>query len=146
MRTRVLPRTQLRAGLLLAVTLTACGRTMNSSLTGTSPSAVPDVFECVKNQLKALGYSQTSIDAEANRIAAKKYDETVRRPDTQFRRMVDRLEIEIAPGAEGAVTTLEVTARTFAELTTQRGPTEQQERTSVQADSAAQAVVQQCGR
>jgi hypothetical protein len=147
MRMRALLPDHFGAGLLVAATLSACvGSSMHSSVTGTSPAPVPDVFECVKSQLKPLGYSQSSIDTDEHRLNAKKYDETVRRPDVQFRRMVDRLEIEVAPASEGAVTSLSVTARTFAELSTQRGPTEEQEKTSAAADSAAQTILRQCGR
>jgi hypothetical protein len=136
-----------RSGLLIAATLTACvGHPLGTTATGTSPAPVPDVFDCVKGQLKSLGYNQTSIDVAEYRITAKKYDETVRRPDVTFRRVVDRLEIQVAPGSAGAITTVEVDANTFAEMTTQRGPTEVQERTSPDAEAAAQTIVQQCGQ
>jgi hypothetical protein len=130
---------------LLAAALVACGHAYGASAAGTSPNPVPDVFECVKTQLKAIGYSQTSLDATENRITARKFDETVRRPDVNFRRMVERLEILVSPGSGGAITTLEVTAHTFAELTTQRGPTEIEERTSTQAAADAQTLVKKCG-
>jgi hypothetical protein len=143
---RALLPSSILSGLLLAAILTACGKAFGTTQTGTSPAPVPDAFECVKTQLKALGYSQTSIDATENRITAKKYDQTVRRPDVNFRRMVERLEAEVAPGSGGAVTTVEVTAHTFAELTTQRGPTELEERTSTQAAADAQTIVQKCGQ
>ena len=104
------------------------------------------MFACAKDQLKALDYSQSSIDLAENRITARKYDETVRRPDVTFRRIVDRIEIEVTPGAGQAITSLSVTARTFAELTTQRGPTEVQERTSPEAAAAAQTILQKCGQ
>ena len=133
--------------LLLGTGLAACvGGTRTTSLTATSPAPSPDVFACVKDQLRALDFGQSSIDVAEYRITARKFDETVRRPDVNFRRLVDRLEVEVAPGSGGAVTTLTVTARTFAELTTQRGPTEEQERTSEQAKAAAETLVQKCGQ
>ncbi len=130
--------------LVTAVLLAGCGGAMTTTLTGTSPVPTPDAFACVRGQLKALDFRQSSLDNNENRVTARQYDETVRRPDVSFRRLVDRLEIEVAPGADGAVTTLTVKASTFAELTTQRGPTEVQERTSERARTAAEAIVKKC--
>jgi hypothetical protein len=117
-----------------------------TTLTATSPSPAPDVFQCARNQLKAVKFDQSSIDVGAQRVMARRYDEAVRRPDVQFRRIVDRLEIEAVPSGEDAVTTLEITARTFGEYTTQRGPTETQEKTSDTALAAAQTILQKCSR
>jgi hypothetical protein len=134
--------------LLTTLLATGCvGGQMTSSYMAASPSATPDVFACVRGQLKANRFDQTSIDVNDNRLTARKYDETVRRPDVSFRRLVDRLEIEVAPGAGGdTVTTVSVKARTFAETVNQRGPTETQERTSESARAAAQTIVDKCGR
>jgi hypothetical protein len=110
-----------------------------------SPSPTPDVFTCVRGQLKANKFDQTSIDVNENRLTARKYDEKVRRPDVSFRRLVDRLEIEVAPGTGGdSVSTVSINARTFAETVTQRGPTETQERTSQTAQTAAQTILDKC--
>jgi hypothetical protein len=92
-----------------------------------------------------LGFDQSSIDTRDLRLNARRLDENVRRPDVQFRRIVDRLEIEAKPGGGDAVTNLSVTPRTFAEYTTQRGPTEVQERTSPVAQDAAQKLIERCG-
>jgi hypothetical protein len=104
------------------------------------------VFQCARDQLKQIQFDQSSIDLDARRLNARRLDETVRRPDVQFRRVVDRLEIEATPSAEGPATTLEVTARTFGEYVTQRGPTETQEKTSERALSAAQTILQKCSQ
>jgi hypothetical protein len=114
------------------------------TLITTSPSPAPDVFQCARNQLKAVKFTQSSIDLDAQRVTARRYDETVRRPDVQFRRLVNRLEIQAVPSGGDAVTTLEVTARTFGEYVTQRGPTETQEKTSDTALAAAQTILQKC--
>jgi len=116
------------------------------TLTATSPAPAPDVFQCARDQLKAIRFDQSSIDLDARRITARRYDENARRPDVQFRRVIDRLEIEAVPATGAAVTTLEVTARTFGEYTTQRGPTENQEKTSETALTAAQTILQKCSR
>lgn len=116
-----------------------------TTLTASSPSPAPDVFECTRAQIKALGFDQSSIDLKEQRLNARRFDEDTRRPDVQFRRIVDRLEIEAKPGSGNAITTLTVTPRTFGEYTTQRGPTETQERTSPTAQEAAQKLIERCG-
>ena len=140
----------LRPSNLVVVLLTGAagcaGGSLTTTATQTSPAAAPDAFSCVRKQLGAVGFSQTSYDAERLRVAARRFDETQRRPDTQFRRMVDRLEIEVAPGTGEALSTITVQASTFAELTTQRGPTEVQERASETARAAAETILRECGR
>lgn len=121
------------------------GGTMDQSVSTASPVPAPDAFACARDQIKAVGFTQSSYDTEELRVTARKHNETVRRPDVNFRRMVDRLEIEVAPGAGGEVSRITVVAKTFAELTTHRGPTEEQERTSETARSAAQTIIQKCG-
>jgi len=134
------------ACLVAASVLAGCSNApLATTLTASSPSPAPDVFQCARNQLKAIKYAQSSIDIDGQRLNARRVDDTQRRPDVQFRRIVDRLEIEAVPASGGAVTTLKVTARTFAEYTTQRGPTEVEERTSEAARRAAQAMIDRCG-
>jgi hypothetical protein len=82
---------------------------------------------------------------DAHRVTARRYDETVRRADVRFRRMVDVLEIEVRADATGQ-TALAVQSKTFAEFFTERGPTFVQEETSEGARAAGQAVLEACGR
>ncbi|MEO8523062.1 MAG: hypothetical protein ABI603_16980, partial [Acidobacteriota bacterium] len=102
--------------LLLAA---ACGANtpLATTLSANSPSPAPDVFACARTQLKAVNFDQTSVDLQDYRLNGKQYDEAVRRADVNFRRLVNRLEIEAKPGTDGAVSMLKVTARTFAEYT-----------------------------
>ena len=72
------------------------------------------------------------------RLTARKNDDKARRPDTQFRRVVDRIEFEVRPGTGGRVTEITGEAKTFAEYSTQRGPTEEQEKTSETAQHGGQ--------
>jgi hypothetical protein len=126
--------------------LAACSNApLTTSLTAASPAPAPDVFACVRQQIKAIDFTQTSVDLAEQRVTARRYDETQRRSNTQFRRVVDRLEVEAAPSGGATPTTLKVEARTFAEYATQRGPTEEQERTSETANRAAQTLVDRCG-
>ena len=136
---RVSPR------LLAVCTLAACSNApLATTVTTPSPLPAPDVFQCTRNNLKAIDFGQTSYDVEANRLTARRFDYDERRPDVTFRRVVDRLEVQAVPGQGDAVTTLEITARTFAEYTTQRGPTEVEERASETALAAANKLLQRC--
>ncbi|HEY9504326.1 MAG TPA: hypothetical protein VIQ27_00030 [Gemmatimonadales bacterium] len=133
--------------LSIGLALAGCaGGVRTTSLSGTSPTPAPDAFECLRNQLKSVGFAQTSYDTDGLRITARKFDETVRRPDVTFRRLVDRLEIQVAPGTGEAVTSIAVDAKTFAEYNTHRGPTEEQEKTSATARTAAQTLIQKCSQ
>ena len=146
--TRILmrPRSRLIPLLLGAVIAGCVGGTRTASLTGTSPAPAPDAFACVRDQLKTVSFAQTSYDVDQLRVTARRFDDTQRRPDVQFRRIVDRLDIEVAPGTGDAVTNIKVDAKTFAEYTTHRGPTEEQEKTSETARAAAQTILQKCSQ
>ena len=138
-------RSRLVAALL--VSLVGCvGGPLAARIEGTSPVAAPDAFACVRGQLKTVGFTESSSDADELRVTARKFDEKQRRPDVQFRRIVDRLEIDVGPASNGALTNITVDAKTFAELTTQRGPTEVQEKTSDTAREAGQTILQKCSQ
>jgi hypothetical protein len=108
--------------------------------TSTAPDAV---FDCVKRQLGVLGYKQTSIDTDALRVNATKVDLDTRRSDTQFRRILQKLAVEVAPGADGQ-TSVEVVPHTFGEYTTQRGPTEVEEKPMEAVTNDAQSLLEAC--
>ena len=125
--------------------LGACGgRTYPSSLTASPASSPTDVIECVRAQFRKLSYQQTSYDETDNRVTARKNDNSVHRADPQFRRNVDRLEVQAAPAADGT-TSLTVIGRTFAELETHRGPTEEEQPASADVKTSAQAILDACG-
>jgi hypothetical protein len=98
----------------------------------------------VKGQIPVLGYTQTSIDVESHRITARKYDREARFADSRFQRMIDRLTIEIGSSAGGG-TGLKIGAHTFAELATQRGPTEVEQDASPAVRAAGQKLLEACG-
>lgn len=130
-------------GTLLLVA--ACGgRTYPSSLTASPASSPADAIECVRAQFRKLGYQQTAYDENDFRVTARKNDNSVNRADPQFRRNVDRLEVQAAPGADGA-TSLTVTGRTFAEFETHRGPTEEEQPASADVKKSSQAILDACG-
>ena len=134
------------ARLIAVCGLAACSNApLATTLSAPSPAPAPDVFQCVRNGLKTVEFDQTSYDVGENRLTARAYDYESRRADVQFRRMVDRLEIEADPAAGGdAVTTLRITARTFGEYITQRGSTEVEERASDKARTAAKRLLDRC--
>jgi hypothetical protein len=138
-------RSKLVASLFASV-LGCVGGSLTTTATQPSPAAAPDAFSCVRDELKKAGFSQTAYDADRLWVSARRFDENQRRPDTQFRRMVDRLTIEVAPGTGEALSTITAEASTFAELATQRGPTEVQEKASETARGAAQTILRNCSR
>jgi hypothetical protein len=128
-----------------AIALYGCGqKTFAAPAVSARSSAGPeDTFACVKKQLGELGYRQTSFDAAEYRIAASKVDPKSRRPDTQFRRILDKLDVDVAAEADGQ-TSIQAVGRTFAEYTTQRGPTEEEEKASELVRSDAQTLLERC--
>jgi hypothetical protein len=99
---------------------------------------------CVRAKLDTLKYQVSSFDQTDLRLTVRKVDNSIHRADPSYRRNIDRLEIESAPTADGK-TSLTVTARTYAEFETHRGPTEQEEPASTEAKQSARAVVDACG-
>ena len=126
--------------------LGACGGGSYPIALTASPAAAPaDVIACVRAKLTPLGYQQTAYDETDFRVTARKNDNSVHRADPQYRRNVDRLEVQAAPGANGK-TSLTVTGRTFAEFETHRGPTEEEERASADVKRSSQAILDACGQ
>jgi hypothetical protein len=125
--------------------LSACGGGQAYAAPASIKTAVApeDAFNCVKRQMTDLGYKQSSVDSDERRVNGTKIDLKTRRPDTQFRRMVDKLEVEVSPQADGQ-TSIDVRGRTFAEYTTQRGPTEVEEKASPEVKAASQQMLERC--
>ena len=127
----------------VALLLAGCAGRLATPVNATTSAGPDEAFDCVKQQLKELGYKQTSIDLDAHRINATKVDEKTRRADTQFHRILDKLGVEVAPQADGR-TGIQVEGHTFAEYTTQRGPTEEEEKASADVRAAQQQIVERC--
>jgi len=124
----------------------ACGAGSYPTTLTASPAASPaDVIACARAKLRPLGYQETAFDEMEFRMTARKIDNTTHRADPQYRRNVDRLEVQAAAGADGK-TSLTVTGRTFAELETHRGPTEEEERASADVKQSSQAILDACGK
>ena len=133
-----------RVLLVGAIALSGCGQKMFSTASTANTSAGPEeTFACVRKQLGELGYKQTSNDAAEFRVTATKIDYKPRRPDVQFRRMLNKLDVDVAAESDGQ-TSIKTLGRTFAEYTTQRGPTEAEEKASAQVSSDAQTLLERC--
>ena len=132
-----------RVSLGAAVLLAGCGKALSTPVSSRTSAGPDDTFTCVKKQLGELEYRQTSTDMAEHRITATKIDSKSRRPDTQFRRILNKLDVDVAAGADGQ-TSIDVLPRTFAEYTTQRGPTEVQEKASEQVKADAQQLLERC--
>lgn len=127
-----------------ALVLSACGQKAYSTpVTGSTSAGPQDTYACIKKQLGELGYKQTSNDVDEFRVTASKVDYKTRRPDVQFRRIVNKLDVDVAAEANGQ-TGIKVLGRTFAEYTTQRGPTEEEDKPSEQVQSDTRALLERC--
>ncbi len=126
------------------IALVGCGQKSYSAPVSMRTAASPDeTFACVRKQVGELGYKQTSLDTPELRITANKVDYKTRRPDVQFRRMVEKLEVDVAAEANGQ-TSIQVVGRTFGEYSTHRGPTEVEENASKQVKADAQTLLDRC--
>ena len=123
--------------------LAACSQPYAAPASVRTAAGPDDTFACVRKQIAALGYKQSSIDVDEHRITANKIDLTSRRPDTQFRRIIDKIEVDVSPQSDGQ-TSLDVKARTFAEYTTHRGPTEVEEKPSAAVQESTKQLLDRC--
>jgi len=123
--------------------LPACGQHYAEPVSVQTSAAPAAAFDCVRHQLPLLDYKQSSLDMAEFRVTGNKYDLEARRPDVQFRRVINRMEIDVGANA-GGQTSIDVKSRTFAEYTTQRGPTEVEEKASPQVQEDAQKLLKAC--
>lgn len=135
-----------RLSLAAILLVGACaGGPMYASLGATPDGAPSAVFDCARAQFKPLGFEQASYDVNDLRLTARRIDSGVTRPDRTFRRQIDRIFIEIHPGADGR-TAMKIEAHTFGEYQTIRGPTEIEEPATERVKTAAATIVQNCGQ
>ena len=127
-----------------ALVLAGCGqKAFSAPVTGRTSAGPEETYACVKKELGELGYKQTSNDASEFRVTANKFDYTTRRPDVQFRRMVNKLDVGVAAEADGQ-TSIQVEGSTFAEYTTHRGPTEEEDKASAEVNADAAKLIERC--
>jgi PBP1b-binding outer membrane lipoprotein LpoB len=126
-----------------ALLVAGCSQRYSTPVNTRTSAGPEDTFDCIKKELATLGYKQTSIDEDEHRVSATKIDMKTRRADTQFRRMLNKLDVEVGAQADGQ-TSIEVRPHTYAEYTTQRGPTEVEEKNSEEVSTAAQQLLDRC--
>jgi hypothetical protein len=125
------------------VALAGCAHAYASPTVARTSAAPGVVFDCVKQQIGVLGYKQNSIDTDALRVNATKLDLVTRRSDTQFRRILNKLQVDVNAESDGQ-TSLKVVPQTFGEYTTQRGPTEVEEKPSKDVTADGQRLMEAC--
>jgi hypothetical protein len=133
----------MRHSVISFLLLTACSQRYAAPASIQTAAAPEETFDCVKHQLSSLGYKQSSIDVDEHRITGTKNDEKSRRSDVQFRRVINRMMVQVAPDA-GGQTSVQAESHTFAEYTTQRGPTEVEEEASAEVKQDAQKLLAAC--
>jgi hypothetical protein len=133
----------MRNSVIPLLLLAACSQRYAAPASIQTAAAPEETFDCVKHQLSSLGYKQSSIDVDEHRIVGNKYDTEARRADVQFRRLANRLMVQVAPNS-GGQTSIDAESHTFAEYTTQRGPTEVEEPASDEVKQDAQKLLAAC--
>jgi hypothetical protein len=133
-----------RLPLVAALALLAgCAGSLYTNSVHNSAQTPDQVFECMRNQLKSVGFTQTANDVDAHRLAARHINPDVRIASANFRRTIDVLEIDSRPASSGG-SAVEIRARTFYEFATARGITQEETNASAAAKQAAQTLMQQC--
>jgi hypothetical protein len=133
----------MRVLLVGAIALAGCAKAYSTPVSTRTSAAPEETFACVRKQRGQLGYKQTSLDTDEYRVTATKIDYESRRADVQFRRMLNKLDVDVAAEADGQ-TGINALGRTFAEYTTHRGPTEEQETASEEVKTDTQTLLERC--
>lgn len=129
---------------LLACTLLAgCAGSLVSTTRGSSSAAPDDVYACVQNQFKTLGYTRIQYDALERWYVAHKPDEDARVPSGLYRKTMNVIDTRVRPDASGA-TVLEITAKSYEEYVNARGVDQQERQVTQRARLDAQALQRAC--
>ncbi len=129
---------------LLACTLLAsCGGTLVSTTRGSSSAAPDDVYACVQNQFKTLGYTRIQYDALERWYVAHKPDSDARVPSGLYRKTMNVIDTRVRPDASGA-TVLEITAKSYEEYANARGVDRQERQVTERAKMDAQELQRAC--
>ena len=129
-------------GVLLSL---ACAGTLYFASTTPAQAAPDAVIECVRTQLKELNYEQKAYDAQNHRIVVQHRQEGTRRPDANFRAVVDRIQLQAYPSPSGG-SDVKLDAHTFGVYETNRGSTDDEEKASDSVLIASQAILDSCGK
>lgn len=134
-----------RCLLAAPLVLAACGGGTQYTTLAASPAAGPAaVIDCIRSQLGKLDYQQVAYDVRGHRVVAKKTDATANRANPRFLRVINQIEVQATTEASG--TGLRVIAHTIGQYSTQRGPTDVEEKASSQVNQDAESLLQACGK
>jgi len=134
-----------RPHLALAATATllaGCSGTLFRTSSVVSPAGPDEVYACVQTQLQKQGFQRVQYDVTRRYINAQKVDPSEHRSDGLYRKTVNRLDVQVTTEATG--TGLQVKARTFDEMDSQRGPVQEERAVTNQALLEAQELTRAC--
>lgn len=120
----------------------ACGAAHSSTVIATAASGDDAAFACALEHLKALRFEVLSLNQRDRRVVATRRDPTVRRAEPTFRHGFDQVTVQVR--SRGGEASIEVTAQSFHEHFTRRGPTYYERRVSDGAREAARSVLEAC--
>ena len=130
--------------LLLSVSLlAACSSAMLLTLQGSSSAAPDDVYTCVQEQFKTLGYRRMQYDALERWFVGQKEETDGGVASGQYRKTLNILDTRVRPDAAGT-TTLEITAKSLEEYSNARGIDRQERKPTNQVKLDARTLQQAC--
>ena len=132
------------AALFLLALVTACAGTLYSTLQGSTSKTPPDAYDCVRNQLKEMGYRQMQYDISDRWVLSQKVDTTAHVSSGLYRRTLNKLEVRVEPDASGD-SRIAIKARSFDEYTNAEGAyLDERRATDVVMQDAAE-LIKGCG-
>jgi hypothetical protein len=120
--------------LLLALSV-GCSGTLYQSYAGPANGTPDEVYACVQEQLKTLGYGRTQFDSSERWYVAQKISRETNSSGL-YRQTLDVLDTKVKSSAQSRVT-LEIAAHTYDQYANARGDDRQERAASdrVQADA-----------
>ncbi len=131
--------------LLVLLLAAGCARTLYAAYASTSPRAPDDVYRCLQDELRKLGFGRSQYDAGSRWIRAQRVDSTSQVSSGLYRRTVDLIEARARPDANGN-TSIELKVQSFDEFATTRGFTQEERPASGAARRDAQRVGLACSQ
>ncbi len=124
--------------------LAAARKHLAAPVSSRTAAAPEDTYACVKKQLGALGYKQTSNDVADIGSLPTSSTRRPAAPTCNSAACWTNWMSDVSAESDGQ-TGIQVQGRTFAEYTTHRGPTEVEEKASARRSSAdAGQLIERC--
>ncbi len=128
---------------LLLIALPACSGTLYNTTRANTSGAPDDVYQCVQNQLKTMGYRRMQYDAMDRWYLAEKEETGVQVSSGLYRKSWITLDTRVRPNADGT-TGLEITAHSYQEYASARGPDRTEQPVSTKAKLDAKSLHEAC--